>query len=97
MKVLTFIRLGNYQTCNYVFDEESCHTHLFVFALSKFYKEELNKLIVFLTKESRQAKHPTDESTYFQQLEKLNSENNLVMPQAVTIKSIGKLAEWRSI
>lgn len=86
--LVSFIGRGNYQSCNYVFDNDHRYeTHLFVSALSEFYKEEIDRLIVFLTEESRNAKRPTDELTYFQQLEKLHSEKRLVTPEEIIIKS----------
>lgn len=85
--LVSFIGLGNYQTCDYIFGERICNTHLFVFALSNFYKEEIDKLIIFLTEKSRNAKRDDDKLTYFQQLERLNLKNGLVKPEKVLIKS----------
>lgn len=85
--LVSFIGTGNYQTCKYVYGNSECETHLFSFALASFFKDEISKVVVFHTEESKEAKRKDDDRTYLEQLKELHRKDNLPEPEAVLIKS----------
>lgn len=83
--LISFIGLGNYVECPYVYNGQTVKTHLFEYALATFYRGSLDRVILFHTEKSLTAKHrdqPPDSPTYIEQLNSLHLAAGLPEPVA---------------
>ncbi|MCX7639556.1 MAG: TIGR02221 family CRISPR-associated protein, partial [Pyrinomonadaceae bacterium] len=72
--LVSFIGKGSYLECEYSYKGEKLKTHLFVEAAAKFFDPE--RIIVFYTAESKEAKRDSDSKTYIEQIkEKLKNKH----------------------
>lgn len=99
MKAISFLGRGEYEPVRYCYRDHECDTHLFPYAVTRFFTP--TTLLVFLTPEAKtfvpKKYPPGTTATHFETLSALHHQEGLVQPQYVDIPNGASPTELWSI